>query len=254
MKTIMHQLKEANEPLYYYGLVCALAAVLCLWFANTTNTPVLGVNAWYKPFKFLLSTALFVWSMAWYMQYLDSNRAVVWYSWGLIGLFTFENLYIVLQASRGQLSHFNVSTPLYAGLYSLMAAAAVGISLWTAYITLLFFQQQLPALPRAYVWGIRLGLLLFVVFSMQGLSMGARLTHTVGAADGTPGLPVFNWSRTHGDLRIAHFLGMHALQVLPLLSFYALKSVRAIGLAALCYAILTTFLFWQALLGRSLFR
>ena len=42
--------------------------------------------------------------------------------------------------------------------------------------------------------------------------------HTIGAPDGTPGLPLVNWSRTHGDLRIPHFFGLHGLQAIPLLA------------------------------------
>lgn len=55
--------------------------------------------------------------------------------------------------------------------------------------------------------------------------MGSRLSHTVGGTDGEEGIGFLNWSRKYGDLRIAHFLGMHALQGIPLLSFYVLKSV-----------------------------
>lgn len=253
MRLSFDLLRQRNEPLYYFGLACLVAAGLCLLLVRLTPTQVMGTNAWYKPFKFFLSTAIFVWSMAWYMHELGDSRAVIWYSWGLIALFTFEDLYVAIQAGRGQLSHFNVSTPVYAGLYSLMAVAAVAISLWTAYIGVLFFRTDLPTLPPAYAWGIRLGIVIFVIFSMQGLAMGSRLTHSIGGPDGSPGLPVVNWSRTYGDLRIAHFMGMHALQVLPILSFYALRNVKVTLLAGLVYAIITTALFIRAIQAKPLF-
>ena len=254
MKTFIDLIKQRNEVLYYFGLVCFVAALLCLVLTRLTQTQVMSTNAWYKPAKFFLSTAIFVWSMAWYAYYLGNIRAVTWYSWGLIALFGFEDLYIALQAGRGQLSHFNISTLGYAGVYGLMALVAVGISLWTAYIGVLFFRADLSELSSAYVWGIRLGIIVFVIFSMQGLVMGSRLTHTIGGPDGSPGLPAVNWSRAYGDLRVAHFMGMHALQVLPILAYYVLRNVTLTLLVGLLYGIVTTLVFIQAMHGKSLFR
>ncbi len=246
-------LRERNEPFYYYGLLCLMGAVLCLLLVRLAPLQVLGTSAWYKPFKFLLSTTIFVWSMGWFLHYLGPVRAVTWYTWVIIALFTIENLYVVVQAARGLTSHFNVSTPAYAAWWITMAIAAVGISVATAIIGFRFFSGSFPALPESYLWGIRAGLIVFIIFSMQGLTMGARLAHSVGGPDGSPGLPVVNWSKVYGDLRIAHFMGMHALQVLPFIGFYLLRTTRGILLVGILYAGITTAVFVQALMGKSIF-
>ncbi len=252
METILLTLRERNALLYWFGLICLVGFIVCLVLTQTTHRQVLGINAFVKPAKFFLSIWLFSWTMGWYSGYLTQKPQVVLYSWVVIITMVIELVIITGQAAQGKLSHFNVSTPLDGILFSTMGVAITISTLWTGYIGLLFFGQHHTVTDPAYLWGIRLGILLFVIFAFQGGLMGARLSHTVGAADGGLGLPALNWSRQNGDLRIAHFFGMHALQILPLLGYFLTHRPSVIIGLSITYFLLTTLVLIQALYGRSL--
>ena len=254
MKLFVESLKDRNETLFYFGLVCFLFAIGCLIATKYSSVQLLGTSAWYKPFKFAFSTFIFAWSMGWYLYYLDSPSSVKVFNWIVIILLGYEIVYIAFQASKGQLSHYNSSTPFHSAMFSLMALAATIVTLATAYFTLQFFQKDFPLLPNYYVWSIRLGLVLFVIFSFEGFVMGSRLSHTIGGPDGSPGIPILNWSKTLGDGRVAHFFGMHALQVLPILSFYLVKNVKGTIVIASLYALLSIILLINALNGKPLIK
>ena len=253
MTDFIFNLKTRNETLFYYGLVCLALAIVFLVMTKISTTQVYNVSAWYKPFKFAFSTFLFAWAMAWYCYYLPDFNIKL-FNWSTIILLGFEIVYIAFQAGRGQLSHYNLSTPVYAALYSMMALAASLITIYTAYVGILFFANDFPGLPNYYLWAIRLGIFIFVVFSFEGFVMGSRLTHTIGGQDGSPGIPLLNWSTKYGDSRVAHFIGMHALQVLPILSFYVFKNTKATITMSVLYGMLAVFPLVQALQGKPLFK
>lgn len=253
MIDFIQQLKFRNETLFYYGLLCLMLSIIFIILTKYTNTQIYNVNAWYKPFKFAFSTFLFAWAMAWYCYYL-SNFNIQLFNWSVIILLGFEIFYIAFQASKGQLSHYNISTPVYAALYSMMALAASVVTLYTAYVGLLFFTNSFPELPNYYVLAIRLGIIIFVIFSFEGFAMGSRLNHSVGAFNDNSNWFIFGWSKTVGDLRVAHFIGMHALQVIPILSYYFLKNTKLTVGLSLVYGLLALVTLIQALQGRPLVR
>ena len=252
MTDFIQQLKYRNETLFYFGVVCLLFSILFLILSKTTTTEVYGVNAWYKPFKFAFSTFLFACAMAWYCFYLPDFNIKA-FNWAVILLLGFEIFYIALQAGRGQLSHYNVSTPVYSALFSLMALAASAVTIYTGYVGFLFFKHSFPELPDYYVWSIRLAIILFVIFSFEGFAMGSRLSHSVGALNDNSNWFILGWSKTVGDLRVSHFIGMHALQVLPLLSYYLLKNTKWTVAVSILYGLLALATLVQALQGRPLF-
>ncbi|MFK7936881.1 MAG: hypothetical protein AB8G22_25430 [Saprospiraceae bacterium] len=254
MEYFINTLQQRNESLFYFNIACVIGTLLCIILIWTTSVEVLGINAWIKPLKFFISTVVFVTAMAWYIGYLPAGRYLDYYAWTVILILGFELIYICWMAGTGELSHFNNRTPFHVFMFGLMGAAIGIMTIFTAYIGYQFFIHSFPDLPNYYVWAIRWGILLFVIFAFEGYLMGGNNAHTVGAADGGKGITFLNWSITHGDLRIAHFVGMHALQVLPILAFFVLKDTKLVFLATGIYAFVAGFVLWQALRGIPFFQ
>ncbi|MCR9290188.1 MAG: manganese efflux pump [Bacteroidetes bacterium] len=244
---IINILKKRNKILFWFGALNLITAVVLITLAIINPFEFAGANAWYKPIKFALSTTILVWSVGWYTGYLSSGKDIQISNWVIVITLAFEVVYITWKASEGEASHFNQSTPFYAAMFALMGLAASIATLAVGYIGMKFFVGQFPQLEKYYLWALRIGFVLFVVFCFEGFVMGAQLSHTVGAADGAKGLPFLNWSRVFGDLRVAHFIGMHALQILPLLAWFILKNTKLTIVVGILYGCLAVYVLLQAL-------
>ena len=219
------------------------------------STTILGISRWIKPMKFAISIAIFLATMAWLLGTLrDSARAVRSISWTMFLTMAGELALIVMQSARGVRSHFNVTTAFDGLVFSAMGAMITVNTIAAAWALYLFFRRPSELGPASRA-GVRLGLSIFIVASLQGFHMAGRLGHSVGIHDGAPGLPFVNWSTGGGDLRVAHFFGLHALQVLPLLGFWIDgRAGRAVWVrvAAGVYFALYAVVLVQALAGRPL--
>ncbi len=182
---------------------------------------ILGINPWVKPLKFAVSISIYLVTIALFLSYLtNNNRVLIPISYTIAGTMLIEIILISLQSLRGTTSHFNNATPFDSVVFSIMGVA-VAINTVALVVVLILFFRDVPTLTPAYAWGIRLGLIVFLAASMQGFLIASRLSHSVGGTDGGPGLPFVNWSTQHGDLRIAHFVGLHALQIIPFAGYVA---------------------------------
>lgn len=252
MDTFLSSLKAESPILYWFGVLCFVGGLVCGLLTLLTSTQIMGINAFVKPTKFCVSIGIFSWTMGCFLPLLNRPQAATLYAWMVVMVMTFELAVIIGQAAQGKLSHFNISSAGDGLLFSLMGVAITILTLWTGYIGVLFFTVPTTAIPAPYLWGIRLGILIFVIFAFEGGLMAGRLSHTVGALDGGPGLPLTNWSTRYGDLRVAHFVGMHALQVLPLLGYFLARQSWQVMLAGLGYLLLAIVLLTQALAGKPL--
>jgi hypothetical protein len=178
---------------------------------------ILGLNPWVKSVKFEISGIVFLVTIALMLLPLatDWARTKAWVGWGIGVAMIVEITIIALQSARGVRSHMNYSTPLDGGLFGVMGLFIALNTLLVAWLLVVWCRTD-AGLPLAVVWGVRLGLLMLVLGSIEGFRIVSNGGHTVGAADGGPGLPFVNWSTGHGDLRIAHFFALHALQIFPL--------------------------------------
>jgi hypothetical protein len=179
---------------------------------------ILGLNPWVKPVKFDVSVILFLVTVAVLMKALGDapewSAMRVWMGWGFGMAMIVEDTVIALQSARGVRSHMNFDTGMDAGLFGTMGVAILVSTLLSLWLLVAWCRTD-AGLAQAEVWGIRLGLLMLLAASIEGVRMVGHGSHTVGAADGGPGLAFVNWSTGHGDLRVAHFFALHALQIFP---------------------------------------
>jgi hypothetical protein len=192
---------------------------------------ITGAPLWAKPLKFAISVGVYAVNLTWLIGLLPAAPArrsrLAWWAGTIAAVFlVVEMVIIVAAAVSGLTSHFNVTTAFHAALWSVMAASIVTVWVAAVPIAILLLRADLGDPARALA--IRAGLLIALVgmglaFLMTGPTaaqlddyQGIVGAHTVGVADGGPSLPLLGWSTVAGDLRIPHFVGMHALQVLPL--------------------------------------
>ena len=201
-----------------FNRLLTLAAVLhvllipFLLFAMVVDPKVItGVNGWIKPLKFALSGAIYGFTFGWLLTYITGEgkgrRRWVQSAATITGaVLIIETLLITIQVVRGIPSHFNVSTPLDATIFSIMGAAIFLLSAMNM-VAIIFLTFQ-PLDDRVFAWGIRLGL----IASFVGMSVGFIMTagptpeqlalaqatgelptvgaHSIGVADGSAGLPL----------------------------------------------------------------
>ena len=254
MKTLFARIRVLSPAFYYCGLGHFALFVLLFIVSRVDQRQIMGVNLWIKPMKFALSIGIYALTWPLLLQYLPFDKIKRRFANFSVFALTFEMAAIASQATRGQLSHYNTIGLYNALVFSLMGIVIVSQTLFALYIGYLFFRVRAVQLTPALLWAIRLGIIMAGIFAFEGGLMAARLSHTVGAADGGAGLPFFNWSRIAGDLRVAHFVGLHALQMVPLFVIMSrVKTAPPVIIFSAIYFVLVSLLFYNAMLGRPLF-
>lgn len=278
-RSFVHRLWAVHAPLTAFGLLTAVLTLFFIVGIFADSRLITGAPAWLKPTKFGVSITVYTLTLTWLLGFIRTEQrwkqfAVDAIGWIVAAVFVAEMVPIVMQVVRGTTSHFDVSTPFDTFWWSVMGVSIVVLWITNVAIAGLLLFQRFD--NPAFAWSLRLGLIITIIGMSLGFLMtsptaqqmaaweaGAPVTivgaHTVGFEDGGSGLPVVNWSTRGGDLRIGHFVGMHALQVIPFLGWFITRRRRLsrsqqtalVWLGAAGYLGVTLLVTWQALRAQS---
>ncbi|MFF9036690.1 hypothetical protein ACF090_14600 [Streptomyces sp. NPDC014892] len=271
-----------HRPLAVFSLAMGVVSLATLVGLAVDERMLAGAPIWLKPLHFAFSLAVYGATLAWLIPRIRRFPRTAWWAGTLIALSSLAEMVIIgVQAWRGTYSHFNMTTDVNTAFMNSMTVAV--IVLWTSNLVaaILVLRDRAHSLPLRY--GIRLGLVLAVIGMALGMLMNNPTpeqsraveeglptlvgAHNVGVADGGPGMPLTNWSTEGGDLRIPHFVGIHALQVVPLAALAVAHlgrrrpdsrladehtAARLVLVVGAVWAGLLAIVTWQALRGQSL--
>ncbi|MCU0383282.1 MAG: hypothetical protein MUF68_04375 [Cyclobacteriaceae bacterium] len=251
ISNFLTSLQKRNPLLYAFGLAHLGLFTICLLLFFYDDTVVSGINAWIKPMKFSLSITIYLFTFAWCLNYLKSERSKKIISWVVLITMLVEIIIIVYQASRGERSHFNITSLTNAILFSTMGVF-IGINtLINLFTLILFLIPNQTNIKGNSLLAWQFGLSLFFLGSISGGIMSSQLAHSIGMADGGAGLPFLNWNTLAGDVRVPHFFTLHGLQFIPLTQYFIIKDKPKsfLFIFALLYLFFCVYLHQQALSG-----
>jgi hypothetical protein len=277
-RSLLRRAWAFNWPLALTVLVNLALVPLVLAAMLFNPVTITGANGWIKPLKFTISAAVYAGTFLWLLTLVQGRRRAVQIAANLTALaLMVEIVLIIMQVLRGTSSHFNLATPFDAAVFSTMGVLITLVAVLNLLLGVWLIFQRMP--DAVLAWSVRLGVLITFAGMLAGylmtsgpspsqlaaLQTGAPVTiigaHSVGVEDGGPGLPLLGWSTQGGDLRVGHFVGLHAMQVLPLLGFLLTRPpaarrwstrdrTRLIVIAGASYMALTALVIWQALRGQ----
>lgn len=278
-RSILRDATDGHRGLVRFAAACVPCAIASVVLGLVDDRAIAGAPAWNKPFKFFVSVAIYALTFAWYLGQLRKEsghvaRGAAWVGTGVWAALAIELVLISVQAARGVTSHFNVATPLDMTVFNVMGLMILTLSVLHTVLWVWLLRARWPDRPMlsALRWGagvaivgLAVGGLMVRPSSEQVSSIRARTgwvsgAHAVGVPDGGPGLPMVNWSSEGGDRRVPHFVGMHAMQVVPAVLLLLpigwsqatrLLAVRATGVA---WGALVLVLILQAQQARPLLR
>ncbi|MEC3956244.1 hypothetical protein VMT65_24615 [Nocardia sp. CDC153] len=280
--------RRLHRPLLVTTAAMAALALFSLCAMAFDDRMLLGESVWLKPLKFATAFTLYCGTLAWLLSFPHRGRRLTWWMGTVFAATGVVDVgFIVLQAARGTFSHFNGQHDAVNDIGQQVFASGVpGLFLANLVIAVTLSWQRVTDRPTSMA--IRAGLGIAVFGMALGYTMGfsgkQQTTDAYGhpvtleaghtfmhgqpeVRDGVAGMPVTHWSTAGGDMRVAHFAGLHGIQLLIVAAIVLARlapsigwlrtertRTRLIGVLALGYTGVVATLLWQALRAQPVTR
>jgi hypothetical protein len=283
MRTVLEAGKSWHRPLMLMVLAMAGLTLTAAVGLLVDDRQILNESVWLKPFKFSIAFVLYGGTLAWLVSKLRKAKRFGWWTGTVFAVTGIIDVgFIAVQAARGTFSHFNANPDTFNQVgQQVFMSGVLGLFGASVVIAIMLLFQRVGDAPLNRAIRIGLGLAtagMAIAFYLVGAN-GARTqvtdayghpvtlagSHGIGVEAGGPGMPLTHWSTVGGDLRIPHFVGLHAIHFLLIvvLMLHLLAArvtwlrpervrARLVGVAAFCYTGLMVTVTVQAFRGQSL--
>ena len=220
-------LSLTSKFLVGYGMLMLITLMITYVWSLNDHRFIREVGIWVKPMKFMASTALFALTTVWVLKVahssVDQTEVFGWIVALLVATSLFEVVYITYQAAQGSGSHYNVGDPFHAFMFGVMAIAAVGLTASQVWLAWEIWKEQKNADIPVETLGVIIGLVMtFVLSTISGFMLRGN------QPPAGQGIPIVGW-HLYKDIRPAHFLGVHAQQLIPIWGLIAAKFMGSFG-------------------------
>jgi hypothetical protein len=202
------------------GLILIGLAHAALWALAGGSAS--GALSWRKPTTFGLSFGLTTLTLGWVASYLPVHPRLGWTAaWLLCAAVSYEVAWVTVQHARGVPAHFNDTTVLDERLFIAGAVmVAIAIVVIAAMTLAAFLRTTAPAPLALAIRGGLVGLLVAQASGVWLLLHGLRLLDD----DADPLVQSMSTVGAAGQMKFAHAVPMHAIQVLVVLAWLLSRS------------------------------
>jgi len=251
MYSFVQEQVKRNSILFWYGILNFVMFVFCIGFSLFDDTQVLGKNAWLYPVKYYFSIGIFIWSMGWYLYYLNNVLQRNTLLWGFLLTTLIQTSVVLLQSSRGVSSFYNLNTPFDKLVYGIQTVSQIVFILLMGVTTYFFYFQKKNSKSQHFTWGIRMGMIIFLIGLFIGVYM--LIVNKNVFRNNSAILEKLTLNKKQINLKIPFFLGIHGLQIIPILSYYFFQSKKQVVNFTLLYFIMMIVLLFMAVINLAIF-